>query len=85
MKLEPNKKLNVEEILKDLDKYRPKRKGWTWREKLPPKTEIGDFEYYEVSKPLKNFVALPAAHYFKNIDPQPQEVITSEIASGRFE
>jgi D-ornithine 4,5-aminomutase subunit beta len=85
MKLEPNKKLNVEEILKDLDKYRPKRKGWTWREKLPPKTKIGDFEYYEVSKPLKNFVALPAAHYFKNIDPQPQEVITSEIASGRFE
>ncbi len=28
---------------------------------------------------------LPSAHYFDNIDPQPDTVITSEIASGRFE
>ena len=28
---------------------------------------------------------LPAAHYFGNIDPQPDCVVTTEIASGRFE
>src|SRR5690606_8277768 len=33
----------------------------------------------------KNSVHLPSAHYFDNIDPQPDVVITSEIASGRFE
>ncbi len=32
-RLEENKKLNVEEILKDLDKYEPKWRGWHWREK----------------------------------------------------
>nr|WP_259459396.1 lysine 5,6-aminomutase subunit alpha [Mesotoga sp. HF07.pep.5.2.highcov] len=30
-------------------------------------------------------MGLPASHYFDNIDPQPDPVITSEIASGRFE
>lgn len=28
---------------------------------------------------------LPSAKYFDNIDPQPMPVITTEIASGRFE
>ena len=28
---------------------------------------------------------LPAAHYFGDIDPQPDCVVTTEIASGRFE
>jgi D-ornithine 4,5-aminomutase subunit beta len=41
--------------------------------------------YSDASKPLKNSVPLPAAKYFENIDPQPIQVITSEIASGRFE
>ena len=30
-KLKPNEKLDVREILKDLDKYEPRRRGWTWR------------------------------------------------------
>ena len=30
-KLTPNEKINIEEILKDLESYRPKRRGWTWR------------------------------------------------------
>ena len=30
-RLKPNEKIDVTEILKDLDHYRPKRKGWTWR------------------------------------------------------
>ena len=34
MKLSPDKKLDVREILKGLEKYRPRRKGWTWRKKL---------------------------------------------------
>ena len=82
--LKPNEKLDIENILKDLDKYVPRRKGWTWRE-LVPKQQMGPFVYRESSKPLKNSVPLPPAKYFDNIDPQSMPVITTEIASGRFE
>jgi D-ornithine 4,5-aminomutase subunit beta len=34
---------------------------------------------------LDRYVPLPASKYFGGIDPQPDYVITSEIASGRFE
>ncbi len=85
MALRKNEKLAVEKILEDLENYRPKRKGWTWRKKLPKGTTVGHFQYDQISEPLKNSVPLPAAHYFGNIDPQPDCVITSEIASGRFE
>ena len=84
-KLDPKKPIDVEEILRDLDKYRPRRRGWTWRKKLPEGTKMDRYEYYQISEPLKNSIPLPAAHYFNNIDPQPDVVITSEIASGRFE
>lgn len=83
MELKPNEKLNIEEILKDLDKYTPKRRGWTWRENK--EIQMGPFVYKDCSAPLKNSVPLPSAKYFGDIDPQPQEVITTEIASGRFE
>ncbi|MBS5824870.1 MAG: cobalamin-dependent protein [Clostridium argentinense] len=81
--LEENKKINVQEILKDLDKYKPKRRGWHWREKY--EGSLGEFKYKEISAPLKKSRALPSARSFANIDPQPIPVITSEIASGRFE
>ncbi|RDY24010.1 LuxR family transcriptional regulator [Romboutsia maritimum] len=82
--LKENKKLDIEYILKDLDKYRPKRRGWTWRE--PQKgLKMGPFEYSDCSTPLKDSTALPSAKYFNYIDPQPLPVITTEIASGRFE
>lgn len=81
--LEENKKINVEEILKDLDKYEPKRRGWHWRE--AHSEPMGEFEYRDITKPLKNSKALPSARSFNNIDPQPKPVITTEIASGRFE
>ncbi|MGC9321308.1 MAG: D-ornithine 4,5-aminomutase subunit OraE [Kosmotogaceae bacterium] len=80
-----NEKLKVEEILKDLEHYAPKRKGWTWRKRLPQGTKVDGFDYDEISEPLANSIGLPASHYFDNIDPQPDPVITSEIASGRFE
>lgn len=32
LQLRVNEKLDVENILKDLDKYTPKRRGWTWRQ-----------------------------------------------------
>lgn len=83
-KLEPNEKLDVREILKDLDKYEPRRRGWSWR-KPAPGLKMGPFEYRDCSEPLKNGVGLPPAKYFGNIDPQPMPVITTEIASGRFE
>ncbi|MBQ3612327.1 MAG: cobalamin-dependent protein [Firmicutes bacterium] len=83
-KLEPNEKLDVREILKDLDKYEPRRRGWAWR-KPAPGLKMGPFEYKDCSEPLKNSVGLPPAKYFGGIDPQPMPVITTEIASGRFE
>jgi D-ornithine 4,5-aminomutase subunit beta len=83
-KLEKNVKINVEEILKDLDKYEPKRRGWHWREEHET-GDIGEFHYSNISKSLENYEGIPAAPSFGNIDPQPMPVITSEIASGRFE
>ena len=82
--MKPNEKLNIKEILKNLDKYEPRRKGWTWRKPVK-NLELEGNIYSDVSEPLKNSVPLPGAKYFNNIDPQPIQVITSEIASGRFE
>jgi len=84
MKLDPDQKLDVEEVLKDLDQYRPKRKGWSWRQKIENQ-QIGPFVYKNSSGSLKRSVPLTAAHYFANIDPQCDMVITTEVASGRFE
>ncbi len=84
MILKHNEKLDVRNILKDLDKYEPRRRGWVWR-KPAPGLKMGPFEYKDCSEPLKNSVGLPPAKYFENIDPQPLPVITTEIASGRFE
>ena len=63
MTLKPNEKLDVRNILKDLDKYEPKRRGWTWR-KPAPNLEMGPFTYHDVSEPLKQSVGLPPAQYF---------------------
>ncbi|MDL2327063.1 cobalamin-dependent protein [Ruminococcaceae bacterium OttesenSCG-928-A11] len=83
-KLDINKKIDVAEVLKDLKDYHPKRRGWTWRKPEPGLT-MGPFTYKDASAPLKNSIGLPTAHYFDDVDPQPQPVITTEIASGRFE
>jgi D-ornithine 4,5-aminomutase subunit beta len=85
MKLDPDKKIDVEAILQDLEHYHPRRRGWAWRTGGGQKRRLGPFEYYQTSDNLKNNVPLPAAHYFGNIDPQPVSSITTEIASGRFE
>lgn len=85
MELKSNEKLDIEYILKDLDKYRPRRRGWTWRKGIGQNRKIGKFKYYDTSESLKNSQPLPAAKYFENIDPQPKSIITTEIASGRFE
>lgn len=83
--LNPNEKLDIREILKDLDKYRPKRRGWAWREPVKD-LEMGGHIYKDCSKPLKNSIGIPSAiQYFENLDPQPVQTITTEIASGRFE
>lgn len=83
--MDVNKKLNIPEILENLENYRPRRKGWTWRKPLPRDSQLGPFRYKQTSESLTNYVPLPAAKYFGNIDPQPECVITTEIASGRFE
>ena len=84
-KLDPNTKIDVEEILTDLENYHPPRKGWTWRRVPESGLDLGGFHYRNMSEPLTNSVPMLAAKYFENIDPQPQPVITSEIASGHFE
>lgn len=81
--LKPNEKLDIHKILDGLEDYRPNRRGWIWR-KIAPQT-IGEFTYEQASPGLKNFVPLPSARNLGNIDPQPDAVITTEIASGRFE
>ncbi|MFK5883997.1 MAG: D-ornithine 4,5-aminomutase subunit OraE [Candidatus Izemoplasma sp.] len=81
--LEPNKKLDIREILRDLEHYQTKKRGWVWRDVKPQK--IREFTYEQASPSLKNFVPLPSARYLGGIDPQPDCVITTEIASGRFE
>lgn len=83
--LNVNEKIDVEEILKGLENYYPRSRGWHWREGRDVPRQIGQFMYYETSEPLKNSQPLPAAPNFGNIDPQPSCVITTEIASGRFE
>ncbi|MDD3169729.1 MAG: lysine 5,6-aminomutase subunit alpha, partial [Eubacteriales bacterium] len=84
MKLQHNEKLDIENILKDLDQYRPKRRGWTWRTP-DPELRMGPFAYRDATKPLENGIGVPSSKYFDGIDPQPMPVITTEIASGRFE
>jgi D-ornithine 4,5-aminomutase subunit beta len=83
--LDPSAKLDVEAILTDLEHYHPVRKGWTWRNTSPGGTDMGLFHYHDMSEPLRQSVPMPAAKYFDGLDPQPSPVVTSEIASGRFE
>lgn len=83
--LDPKQKLDIEAILTDLENYHPPRKGWTWREVPEEGVEMGPFHYKDMSTPLKQSLGLPASKYFDYIDPQPACVVTTEIASGRFE
>jgi D-ornithine 4,5-aminomutase subunit beta len=82
--LDPEAKIDLDEILDGLEDYRPRRRGWTWRTPVEDQV-IGPFSYRETSRGLARSVPLPAAKYFANIDPQPDCVVTTEIASGRFE
>jgi D-ornithine 4,5-aminomutase subunit beta len=81
--MKPNEKLDIRNILKDLENYRPKKRGWVWREQSSQ--QVGGFTYNQASPSLKRSIPLQSARYVGGIDPQPQEVITTEIASGRFE
>lgn len=85
MKLKPNEKMDIKNILLDLENYTPKHSGWHWREGANDPRKIGDFKYSETSETLKNYMPLPGSRGFNHIDPQPDCVITTEIASGRFE
>ncbi len=82
--LVPDEKLDVPRLLEGLEHYRPRRHGWHWRTPVPDQ-KLFKFHYTETSEGLTNSIPLPAAHYFDFIDPQPDCVVTTEIASGRFE
>lgn len=83
--LEADERLDVRQILDGLENYHPGKHPWHWREGRDQERKIGDFTYYESSESLKNSVPLPGSRGFGYIDPQPDCVITTEIASGRFE
>jgi D-ornithine 4,5-aminomutase subunit beta len=85
MALDINKKIDIKELLKDLEHYEPRRRGWHWRDGRNEKRVIGDFEYHETSEGLTNYIPLPGSRGMGYIDPQPDCVVTTEIASGRFE
>ena len=82
-RLDKEQQIDVREILKDLEHYRPRRRGWTWR-KPAPNLQMGQFVYQDCSEPLKQSVPLPPANHFEDIDPQPLPALTTERASGRF-
>jgi D-ornithine 4,5-aminomutase subunit beta len=84
-KLDPQQKLDIEAIMSDLASYHPVRKGWTWRDVPADGVDLGPFHYRDMSRSLTNSIGLPASKYFDYIDPQPSCVVTTEIASGRFE
>ena len=86
-KLNKTERIDVEEVLKDLEHYHPRRRGWTWRQPAPEgQLKLGPFQYRDISANMEgDSVGLMTAHYFDNIDPQPMPTITTEIASGRFE
>ena len=75
-RLLPDENIDVAKILEDLEHYRPRRRGWTWREPAPNLT-MGPFTYRDCSMPIKDGVPLPPAHYFGDVDPQPMPVITT--------
>jgi len=81
----PNQKLDIEKILEGLESYHPPRKGWTWRDVPEGGVDMGPFHFRDMSRPLERSIGLPASKYFDHIDPQPSCVVTTEIASGRFE
>ncbi|MFN7986260.1 MAG: D-ornithine 4,5-aminomutase subunit OraE [Thermoanaerobaculia bacterium] len=81
----PDRKLDVEKILEGLESYHPPRKGWTWRDVPEGGVDMGPFHFRDMSRPLERSIGLPASKYFDHIDPQPSCVVTTEIASGRFE
>ena len=83
-RLSPHEKLDVREVLRDLERYRPRRRGWTWRQRVPEHA-AGPFVLKDASADLARSLPLPAAHAFGDIDPQCDCVLTTEIASGRFE
>jgi D-ornithine 4,5-aminomutase subunit beta len=84
VKLDPDEKLDVRELLRDLEHYRARRKGWSWRRPVADQ-RIGSFIYRDTSEALRRSLPLPSAHAFGSIDPQCDCVVTTEIASGRFE
>ena len=83
--LNPDERLDIRTILNGLSDYQSPRRPWHWRKGQGTLRRIGDFEYRETSESLQQSVQLPGSRGFGSIDPQPDCVITTEIASGRFE
>ncbi len=86
--LDPDRPIDIAAVLEGLETYRPRRRGWVWRNPLPEGAKLppAPFGFDQISPSLDRYVPLPAAaRYFWSIDPQPSLTVTTEIASGRFE
>ena len=59
MALDLSKKLDIKKLLKGLEKYRPRRRGWTWRP--AGGAQLGPFGYSQCSEPPKTGQALASA------------------------
>ena len=69
LSLQPDQRLDIRKILEGLEDYHSPRRPWHWREERGQERQVGDFSYYEVSKPLKQSVPLPGSRGFGYIDP----------------
>ena len=59
-KLNKNERIDVEEILKDLEHYHPRRRGWTWRQPAPEsQLKQGPFQYRDISA-TQRFISKPS-------------------------
>ncbi|MCL6450184.1 MAG: cobalamin-dependent protein [Acetobacteraceae bacterium] len=82
--LQPDRPLDPRAVLDGLAGYRPRPHPWGWR-RAEPGLVAGPFQYRQASAPLRRSVEPPAAGGFGGIDPQPDCLVSVEIASGRFE
>ena len=51
-----DEKLDIAKLLENLENYRPKRRGWTWRN--CGKRDIGEFTFTQCSDSLHNSIKI---------------------------
>ena len=81
----PQDKLDLEEILKDLERYRPPRAGWPWRSVPPTASTWGPFTTTTCPRRCSGAFLCRRRSTSSTSTRSPSCVVSTEIASGRFE